>query len=164
MNQHENPPWLGPGYDFAWDHVKLEMERRLKAGSGGGSEINSLLCQSPFREFETPIVLVMVRVGNMTKNTPKGTINWRRICIKTGAMFPRREQEWQQDCLAIQYGWNYASEELQGIADREVTPCFEPAGNAMRKNMKIKNIITPPPGCISPNASAAEAAVEMKAS
>ena len=164
VSRCENPPWWGPDYDFAWDHVKFEMKRRLKAESGDGLEIISLLCQPPFREFENAYCFGYCARWEYDKDHPDWT-NELETCLHQDweAMDPMRGQEWQRDCLAIRYGWNYASKELQGFTEKKVTHPVEPAGNAMKKNMKIKNIITPSPRCISPDASVAEAAIEMKA-
>ena len=43
VNRYEKPPWWGSDYGFAWDHIKLEMERRLKAEPEGGLDIISLV-------------------------------------------------------------------------------------------------------------------------
>jgi CBS domain-containing protein len=164
VNRYKNPPWWGPDYDFAWDHVKLEMERRLMAEQESGLENFSLLCQPPFREFENAY-----RFGYCARwEYDEDHSDWDNeleTCLHQDweVMYPIRGQEWQRDGFAIRYGWNYASEELQEIAKRGVTRFFKPAGNVVRKNMKIKNIITPSPRSISPNASVAEAAIEMKA-
>jgi CBS domain-containing protein len=163
VNRYENPPWWGPDYDFAWDHVKLEMERRLKAELERGLEIISLWCQVPFREFENAYRFGYCARLEYDEDRP----NWGNeleTCLHQDweAMYPMREQEWQIDWLAVRHGWNYAAEELQSIAKKKVTHFFEPA-TAMRKNIKIKTIITTSPRCISPNASVAEAAIEMKA-
>jgi CBS domain-containing protein len=163
-NRYENPPWWSPDSDFAWDHVKLEMERRLKAEPECGLEIISLLCQPRFREFEKAYRFGYCARLEYDEDHPDWD-NALETCLHQDweAMYPMQEQEWQTDCLAVRYGWNYATKELQGIAKREDAYFFKPAGTAMRKNMKIKNIITPSPRCISPNASVAEAAIEMKA-
>jgi hypothetical protein len=107
------PIWWDASHDFAWDHVKLAMRRDLSARQAGDPATIPPTGLPTFNEFE-----IAYRFGygarlEFEMQIPACDFSQIDLAKEWRTMNPTREEKWQQDCIAILFGWNYEAEEWQ---------------------------------------------------
>jgi hypothetical protein len=113
MTKTLNPIWWDASHDFAWDHVKLAMRRGLGARQTGDLATIPPTGLPTFDEFETAYrfgysarLKFEMELSDCDSSQIDLAKEWR-------TMNPAREEMWQQDCIAILFGWNYGVDEWQ---------------------------------------------------
>jgi hypothetical protein len=113
MTKTLNPIWWDASHDFAWDHVKLAMRRGLGARHAGEPTAIPPTGLPTFDEFETAY-----RFGYSARLKFEMQLPDRDFCQidlpkEWRTMNPTRGEKWEQDRIAILFGWNYEAEEWQ---------------------------------------------------
>ena len=131
MKQYKNPIWWDVDNDFAWSQIKLEMKRdweQMKHGKksnasrnighaikhAGGVEAIPPLGRPTFEELEPAC-----RFGYGARLKFGGDYHeWDsdfeiRLAEEWRTMDPTRKETWEQDRMAILYGWNFEAKDLQ---------------------------------------------------
>lgn len=118
MKSFAYPAWWDRSIDFAWDHIKVAMKRHW-------SQLIRPASHTRFDELET---VFRFGYGARLEYDTEWNDNLE-ICLakEWRTMNPLRQETWEQDRLAILYGWNYEAE----TAEPEIGP---PANWKAQKN------------------------------
>ena len=132
MDQYKNPNWWGLDNDFAWDHVKLAMRRdwnQAKEGTANtlnrrqnvlhtarqASGIESILPlgQHDFEDMEPACRFGYGARIEYGANYPEWDDDLElRLAKDWRTINPTRMEKWEQDRIAIRYGWNFEEKNL----------------------------------------------------
>jgi hypothetical protein len=113
MTKTLNPIWWEASHDFGWDHVKLAMRRGLNARQADDANAIPPTGLPTFDEFETAY-----RFGYGARLEFEMQLTDRDfyqidLAKEWRTMNLTREEKWEQDDIAILFGWNYEAEEWQ---------------------------------------------------
>ena len=120
MTQISNPLWWGAEHDFAWDHVKMALQRALHEP---GQACPEGACPAPdaqaFPDFEPAYRFGFGARLEFGLEHP----NWsceleKRLREEWRLLAPDRAKWWEQDRLAMSYGWNFAAFDAEEVLSR----------------------------------------------
>lgn len=131
MKQYINPIWWDADIDFAWSHVKLEMKRDWEHGKHGkkpnasrnigyavtqetGKEAIPPLERPTFEELELAFRFGYGARLKFGGEYPEWDSDFEiRLAEDWRTMDPTRKERWEQDRMAILFGWNFEAKDLQ---------------------------------------------------
>lgn len=130
MKQYKNPIWWDVDNDFAWDHVKQEMKRdweQARHGKKPNANRNTVhaikragrveaipsLGWPAFEELEPAFRFGYGARLKFGSEYPVWDSDFEiRLAEDWRAMDPTRKETWEQDRMAILYGWNFEAKDL----------------------------------------------------
>jgi hypothetical protein len=118
MTMAINPIWWGASHDFAWDHVKLEMRRGLRAERAGDADAIPTTGLPTFDAFEPAYRFGYGARLEFEMQLPDRDFSQIDLEKEWRTMNPTREEKWEQDRIAILFGWNYEAEEWQSSSSQ----------------------------------------------
>jgi hypothetical protein len=131
MKQDKNPTWWDADNEFAWSHVKLEMKRdweQVKHGKkpnasrnmghavkqASGMEAIPPLGRPTFEELEPAFRFGYGAWLKFGGDYPAWDGDFEiRLAEDWRTMDPTRKETWEQDRMAILYGWNFEAKDMQ---------------------------------------------------
>jgi hypothetical protein len=135
MKQYKNPIWWESDNDFAWDHVKLEMKRDWEQARHGkkpnasrniihaaketsGIEPIPFLVRPSFEQLEPAFRFGFGARLKFGSEYPEWDSNFEiQLAEDWRTMDPTRKEKWEQDRMAILYGWNFEAKDLQEVVN-----------------------------------------------
>jgi len=117
MNQISNPVWWGPEHDFAWDHVKLSLQHALQtAGRAHSGGVHPAADTRAFPDFEPAYRFGFgARLEYGLEHPDWSRELEKRLREDWRLLAPHRRERWEEDRLAMCYGWNFAAFDMEEV-------------------------------------------------
>jgi hypothetical protein len=136
MTATTNSIWWEATHDFAWDHVKLGMRRGLRDRQAGEADAIPAKGLPHFDEFEPAYRFGYGARMEFEMELSDGDFSQIDLAREWRTMNPKREEQWENDRIAILFGWNYEAEEWQASSSHAGE---KPGGSA---DARIKETVT----------------------
>jgi hypothetical protein len=136
MTTAVNPIWWESIHDFAWDHIKLELSRGLGTRQVDVAEATPPKTLPDFNEFESAYRFGYGARLEFEMELNDGDFSQIDLEREWRTMNPNREAQWEQDSIAILFGWSFEAEGWESLSIH----AGEKLGGSV--NARIKETVT----------------------